>query len=196
MASLMRSSAISILNHRNRNRNPVQRKTTQIKKTATAMTDEQRLFLDDANDNVERLYRDLKQLRAARLQGKRRRQLAAQIFRRVHTLKGSAASFGFNGVSEIAHQFEAVLDGMRLGRLNLTDDVLDDFEDAVSSIDRAMQAPSDKLVQEQNQIVQRLARYATPGQRRGISTGLRAALPSDIAASLSEYDLQHAHEAI
>ena len=160
------------------------------------MTDEQRLFLDDANENVERLYRDLKQLRAARLQGKRRRQLAAQIFRRVHTLKGSAASFGFNGVSQIAHQLEAVLDGMRLGRLNLTDDVLDAFEDAVSSIDRAMQAPSDNIIQEQNQIVQRLARYTRPNQRRGIASGLRAALPPDIAASLSEYDLQHAHEAI
>jgi two-component system chemotaxis sensor kinase CheA len=160
------------------------------------MTDEQRLFLDDANEIVDRLYRDLKQLRAARLQGKRRRQFAAQIFRRVHTLKGSAASFGFDGVSKIAHQFEAVLDGMRLGRLNLTDELLDAFEDAVSSIDRAMQAPSEKLVQEQNQIVERLARYATPGQRQGIASGLRAALPPDIAAALSEYDLQHAHEAI
>ena len=33
------------------------------------MTDEQRLFLDDANEIVDRLYRDLKQLRATRLQG-------------------------------------------------------------------------------------------------------------------------------
>src|SRR6185503_9184217 len=160
------------------------------------MTEEQRLFLDDANEIVERLYSDLKQLRAARLQGKRRRHLAAQIFRRVHTLKGSAASFGFGAVSEIAHQFEAVLDGLRLGRLNLTAEVLDAFEDAVSSIDRALQAPNDKLAQEQSQIVQQLARYATAASKRGIATGLRAALPTDIASSLSEYDLQHAREAV
>jgi two-component system chemotaxis sensor kinase CheA len=160
------------------------------------MTDEQRLFLDDANEIVERLYSDLRQLRAARLQGKRRRQLAAQIFRRVHTLKGSAASFGFGAVSEVAHQFEAVLDGIRLGRLNLTDDLLDAFEDAVSSIDRALQAPNDKLVQEQNQIVQQLARFAKATSKPGIATGLRANLPTDIASSLSEYDLQHAREAI
>jgi two-component system chemotaxis sensor kinase CheA len=160
------------------------------------MTDDQRLFLDDANEIVERLYSDLKQLRAARLQGKRRRQLAAQIFRRVHTLKGSAGSFGFSAVSEIAHQFEAVLDRLRLGRLNLTDDVLDAFEDAVSSIDRALQAPNDKLIQEQNQIVQQLAHYATAANKPGIASSLRAALPADIASSLSEYDLQHAREAI
>jgi two-component system, chemotaxis family, sensor kinase CheA len=160
------------------------------------MTDEQRLFLDDANEIVERLYSDLKQLRSVRLQGKRRRQLAAQIFRRVHTLKGSAASFGFSAVTEIAHQFEAVLDGLRLGRLNLTDEVLDAFEDAVSSIDRALQTPNDALVQEQNQIVEELARYAFSASNQGIATSLRTALPPDIASSLSEYDLQHAREAI
>jgi two-component system, chemotaxis family, sensor kinase CheA len=160
------------------------------------MTDEQRLFLDDANEIVERLYSDLKQLRAVRLQGKRRRQLAAQIFRRVHTLKGSAASFGFSAVTEIAHQFEAVLDRLRLGRLNLTDEVLDAFEDAVSSIDRALQTPNDTLVQEHHQIVQELARHATSASNQGIATGLRTALPADIASSLSEYDLQHAREAI
>src|SRR5215471_4303548 len=127
------------------------------------MTEEQRLFLDDANEIVERLYSDLEQLRAARIAGKRRRQLAAQIFRRVHTLKGSAASFGFTGVSEVAHRFETVLDGLRLGRLELTDDILDAFEDAVSCIDRALRAPGEKLVLDQNQIVQRLDRYAESG---------------------------------
>src|SRR5215831_1112407 len=161
------------------------------------MTDEQRLFLDDANEIVERLYSDLDQLRTDRLEGKRRRQLAAQIFRRVHTLKGSAASFGFSAVSNVAHEFEAVLDGMRLGRLALTDEVLDTFEAAVSTIDRALQAPGEALVEEQHRIVQRLAAHAqaTKGKSH-IATGLRAALPADIAASLSEYDLQHAREAI
>ena len=56
------------------------------------MTEEQRLFVADAQEIVERLYRDLEQLRVARNEGRRRRELAAQIFRRVHTLKGSGAS--------------------------------------------------------------------------------------------------------
>ena len=161
------------------------------------MTDEQRLFLDDANEIVERLYSDLEQLRAARIAGKRRRQLAAQIFRRVHTLKGSAASFGFTPVSEIAHHFEAVLDGLRLGRLELTDEVLDVFEDAVSCIDRALRAPNAKVLNDQNQIVQRLVRYVESNRRSGSIDGrLRAGLPADIASSLSEYDLHHAREAV
>ena len=107
------------------------------------MTEEQRLFLTDAAEIVERLYGDLEQLRIVRSDGRRRRELAAQIFRRVHTLKGSAASLTFRSVSKIAHQFEAVLDGTRLGRLELTDDVLDTFEAAVAAIERALQTPLD-----------------------------------------------------
>ena len=106
------------------------------------MTEEQRLFLDDAQEIVEKLYHDLEQLRVARREGRRRRELAAQIFRRVHTLKGSAVSLEFAPVSEIAHQFEAVLDGARLGRVELTDEVLDTFEAAVEVIEQTLRAPS------------------------------------------------------
>src|SRR5215831_10853729 len=159
------------------------------------MTDEQRLFIGDAQEIVEKLESDLEQLRAARLEGRRRRQLAAQIFRRVHTLKGSAAALGFRAVSDIAHQFEAVLDGARLGRLELTDDVLDTFDEAVAAVEAALQAPAD--TPERNQITQRLAGYAQASKSQGvIASGLRTALPEDIGASLSEYDLQHAREAI
>src|SRR5437868_10099042 len=108
------------------------------------MTEEQRLFLTDADEIVERLYRDLEQLRIARADGRRRRELAAQIFRRVHTLKGSAASLAFRSVSEIAHQFEAVLDGTRLGKLELTADMLDTFEAAVAEIERALHAATNE----------------------------------------------------
>jgi two-component system chemotaxis sensor kinase CheA len=74
-------------------------------------------FVVDAQEIVEKLYHDLEELRSARLHGPRRRELAARIFRRVHTLKGSAATLGLKSVSRIAHEFEGVLDGVRLGRL-------------------------------------------------------------------------------
>ena len=67
------------------------------------MTEEQRLFLTDAEEIVEKLYSDLEQLRVARSDGRRRRELAAQIFRRVHTLKGSAASLAFKSEIGRAH---------------------------------------------------------------------------------------------
>ena len=161
------------------------------------MTEDQRLFIQDAREILIRLDRDLEQLRLARLQGRRRRELAAQIFRRIHTLKGSGASLGFRSVSEIAHRFEGVLDGARLGRLELTDAVLDTFEDALDEIARGLQAPSKDVSPAVELISQRLAALADKSRGAGvIAGGLREALPEDVARALSEYDLQHAREAI
>lgn len=162
------------------------------------MTEEQRMFVSDARELVERLYRDLEQLRVARTEGRRRRELAAQIFRRVHTLKGSGASLGFKAVSEIAHEFEGVLDGARLGRVELTDAALDIFEDALESIADNLQAPSAETIDQKSEsIVARLKTLAESSRVQGtIASSLRSALPEDIARALSDYDIQHAREAI
>lgn len=163
-----------------------------------AMTEEQALFIADAREMVERLYRDLEELRVARFEGRRRRELAAQIFRRMHTLKGSGASLGFKSAGSIAHEFEGVLDGARLGRIELTDAVLDTFEDALDEIAHALQGqPSDQLPAHVVTITERLSRWASQSQQQGAIAGsLREALPEDISRTLSEYDLQHAREAI
>jgi two-component system chemotaxis sensor kinase CheA len=155
-------------------------------------------FVADAQEIVEKLYHDLEQLRPARLHGPHRRELAARIFRRVHTLKGSAGTLGLKSVSEIAHEFEGVLDGGRLGRVEMTDEVLDAFEDAVDAIARALEAavsggPQPSIAA----VTQSLNALAAKSQNQGtIATSLRSVLPPEIARSLSEYDLQHAREAI
>src|SRR6266566_2690010 len=109
--------------------------------TMDSFVDDGRIkFLADAREIVERLYRDLGQLRTARSQGPKRRELAARIFRRVHTLKGSAGSLGLKSVGQIAHDFEGVLDGVRLGRVEINDAVLDLFEDGTDAIARALES--------------------------------------------------------
>lgn len=165
---------------------------------APSMSDEQDQFIADAREMVEKLYRDLEQLRSARTHGRQRRELAARLFRRVHTLKGSAGSLGLMFVSEIAHEFEGVLDGIRLGRIEITDAVLDAFEDGVDAIARALEStPTAEPHPGAAAVIRRLSALAAQSQRQGtIATTLRAALPPEIANSLSEYDLQHAREAI
>jgi len=162
------------------------------------MNEDQRLFVADARDIVEKLDRDLELLYTARADGRRRRQLAAQIFRRVHTLKGSAGSFAFKSIGRIAHEFEGVLDGVRLGRVQLTDDVLNNFADALDAISDALaESPAEDLTPESDRVMRRLHALAAESRKRGaIASKLRQALPSDIAQSLSEYDLQHAREAV
>ena len=162
------------------------------------MDKEQNLFIADAREIVEKLYHDLEQLRSARSLGRQRRALAARIFRRVHTLKGSAGSLGLKSVSQIAHDFESVLDGVRLGRVEITDQVLDTFEDGTDAIARALESdPGQEISTSAAAVIKRLGALATQSQKQGTIAGLlRSVLPFEIARSLSEYDLQHAREAV
>src|SRR5262249_29723692 len=98
------------------------------------------LFLTEAREIVERLHRDLDELRLGSTQGRRRRELAARLFRRIHSLKGSAGSLGYKSVSQVAHEFEGVLDGVRLGRLEINAPMLDTFEDAIHSVSGLLEA--------------------------------------------------------
>ena len=160
--------------------------------------DAQSQFLADAREIVEKLYRDVEQLRTERSQGPKRRELAGRIFRLVHTLKGSAGSLGLKSASQIAHDFESVLDGVRLGRIEITDPVLDAFEDAVDAIARALQsAPAETNETGAADVIKRLNRLSAISEPQGtVARSLRAALPLEIARSLSEYDLQHTSEAV
>src|SRR5882762_2886675 len=162
------------------------------------MDEEQSQFIGDAREIVEKLYRDLEQLRSARSQGRHRRELAARIFRRVHTLKGSAGSLGMESVSQIAHDFEGVLDGVRLGRIEITDAVLDLFEDGTDAIARALESGATAETSPgATAVIKRFAALAAQSKKDGtIASSLRSALPPEIARSPSEYDLQHTREAV
>src|SRR6266567_311210 len=161
------------------------------------MDEAERQFIADAQEIVEKLDRDLDQLRVVRFQGPRRRELAARIFRRVHTLKGSAASLGLEIVREVSHEFESVLDSVRLGRVIIDDSLLNLFEEATNVIAQALSREPTSGEVNAKALIARLQAIASAGASQGRIAGtLRAALPPDVARSLSEYDLQHAREAV
>src|SRR5437016_9441460 len=161
------------------------------------MDEAQGQFIADAQEMVEQLDRDLEQLRVVRFQGPRRRELAARIFRRVHTLKGSAASLGLEIVREISHEFESVLDSTRLGRVIIDDSLLNLFEEATNVIAQALSREPTSGDVNAKALIARLQAIGSSGASQGKIAGtLRATLPPDVARSLSEYDLQHAREAV
>lgn len=49
----------------------------------------------------------------------------AAVFRAVHTIKGSAAMFGFQHISEFTHEIENILDGVRGGKIAVSQNLID-----------------------------------------------------------------------
>lgn len=163
------------------------------------MNELQRQFLAEAEDLIEGVFRALEQLRLRRHLGRVRRELTGQIFRQVHTLKGSAASAEMDSISVIAHELENVLDGARLGRTEIDDIFLDTFEDATHAMSESLAAAhgTDTPVVSAD-LLQRLRTIAAAGVNKGPFSlaASRTALPPDIAAALSKYDEQRLREAL
>src|SRR5450432_3231488 len=82
-------------------------------------------FFSEAHEIIEGLSRDLLQLDDSRGKGPAEPELVNNVFRAVHTLKGLAGLFGASRMSALSHELENVLDDLRLGRIDLSQRVLD-----------------------------------------------------------------------
>src|SRR3989442_181342 len=97
----------------------------------------QREFLVELEELVELVFADLSELRACltnRRARREQRELVDRIFRRVHSIKGSAASGGPEVVSQIAHEFENLLDAVRGRRTLLNTECGEPCESAMEAL--------------------------------------------------------------
>jgi len=93
----------------------------------------QREFVAEAEEILERLGGDLAELSDQRALGAGvEPDLVNRIFRSAHSLKGLSGMFGFEGLSQLAHRLEDVLDSLRLGRTQLDSPAVDLLERAVA----------------------------------------------------------------
>jgi two-component system chemotaxis sensor kinase CheA len=150
----------------------------------------QREFLVDIEELVEQLFAEIEELRQQEAVGSLRRELLASIFRHVHSIKGVAATAGFNSVSELAHQTETFLDSARSGRVTIEAAFVDLLEEAANGISESLSAmaagadttPSAALMQSLHDWKQEEVPLAT-------SLPLPD-LPAELAASLNESERQ------
>ena len=82
-------------------------------------------FFSEAHEIIEGLSRDLLHLDDGRGKGPADPELVNNVFRAVHTLKGLAGLFGAARMSALSHELENVLDDLRLGKIELTQHVVD-----------------------------------------------------------------------
>ena len=97
-------------------------------------------FFSEAQEIIETLSRNLLSLDASIKAGTSDPSLINEAFRAVHTLKGLAGLFGAARLGALSHRLEDVLDDLRLGRIELGQDVLDVLFGAVDAYTRILQA--------------------------------------------------------
>ncbi len=97
-------------------------------------------FFSEAQEIIETLSRNLLSLDSTIKAGISDPSLINEAFRAVHTLKGLAGLFGAARLGALSHRLEDVLDDLRLGRIELAQEVLDVLFGAVEAYTRILQA--------------------------------------------------------
>lgn len=82
-------------------------------------------FFSEAQELVDGLSRDLLALDEVAKRGEGDAELVNDVFRAVHTMKGLSGLFGATLMAGLSHELEDLLDDLRLGRIDLSEKVLD-----------------------------------------------------------------------
>ena len=110
------------------------------RKTQRRRTKAYREFVSEAEEILERMRDDLSDLADRRGQGADvDPELVNRLFRSAHSLKGLSGMFGLDGVSELSHHLEDVLDGLRMGRTVIDDRALTLLDESVALVGQTLE---------------------------------------------------------
>jgi two-component system chemotaxis sensor kinase CheA len=159
----------------------------------------QRQFLAETEDLIEQIFADLDELREKANDRRARRELVDRIFRRIHRIKGSAATLGLEGLSEIAHEFESLLGAVRAGRIVADNDVLDTCENATIALFESLHLASSGVIEPSRRAlferIQVLAQGKIATSGRDVGSVLDN-LPFEISQSLTGDEKSRLEQAI
>jgi len=99
------------------------------------------IFIEEASEIIEKLDVDIINFE----EDPSDKELLNELFRGVHTLKGSANSFGFSRLGEFVHHFEDVLDYYRSCDDEITSHIIDVFLEAVDIIKEVLEIEIDGI---------------------------------------------------
>ena len=91
-------------------------------------------FLEESRENLDQLDRDLVELEAR----PRDPELLAQVYRAIHTVKGTCGFLGYDRLEALTHAGEDLLDALRSGRLLLDVEIVTSLLGLIDAVRAAL----------------------------------------------------------
>ena len=150
------------------------------------------MFLEESLDNLQTLNESLLDLE----QNPEDTDKVNEIFRVAHTIKGMAATMGFNDVAELTHKMEDVLAKFRDGELKVTQEVVTVLFDCLDTLERMIdniQSSSEESVDIED-IIKALENIAVQKETENVeetteSEAEKVEVNNESSFELNEYDL-------
>ena len=151
----------------------------------------QREFLGEASEIIEALQAGFVKIADDHRRGHQTHGLLNEVFRHAHSLKGLAGMFGVETMGRLAHQMETVLDGLRLGRMTIDDELMGILYACADTFAALLNALGEGRVSDAapvDALIQRIVRKVTDGGAPAESVVPDLAISSESLSSLTEYE--------
>lgn len=148
------------------------------------------MFLEESMENLQTLNESLLDLE----QEPNNRDKLNEIFRVAHTIKGMAATMGFNNIAELTHKMEDILSEFREGKLKVTRNVVTVLFDCLDTLERMVsniEEGNHKEVEYLNIIkeLEKVAKLEDVNEAEDIEINNTDEIDNPINVSLNEYDI-------
>lgn len=142
-------------------------------------------FLAEAEDLLEEAGRLILEIQDTFQEGINPDTINA-LFRSMHTLKGLSGLFGRQGIADLSHSFESLLDDMRLGKIEINDEVVS-FLFSNLDIIRTLVAETDK---EQDVLghIKNIEVFKNSAKGKSKGPDLKGIIDESLLMVLSEYE--------
>jgi len=113
------------------------------------------------------------------------------LFRTIHTIKGISGLFGFKGIADFSHAFETLLDDVRLGRIDISEDLVRFLLSSMDALKKAVDDIDNDRPHEMSEYVRAIESFrSSVMDRKGASMDedLLGRIDDSIMRVLSEYE--------
>ena len=168
------------------------------RKTPSRRSKAHREFVSEAEEILERMRDDLSDLADEQASGEVDPELINRLFRSAHSLKGLSGMFGLDGLGELAHHLEDVLDRVRLGRAALDPGALGLLDESVALVARTLEkvesGTQDEMLEQVAELIGRIDAWARAPEPA--PQAAEVALDPAMLRALTEYEEHRLHENI
>ena len=110
------------------------------------------------------------------------------LFRSMHTLKGLSGLFGNQGVTNLSHALESLLDDIRLGKVEITDDVVNFLFKNLDILRSAVDAVKEDKEQDLTKHINEIKSFRTSIKESASGPNIKGLIDDSIIKVLSEYE--------
>jgi len=110
------------------------------------------------------------------------------LFRSMHTLKGLSGLFGSRGITDLSHALESLLDELRLGRITVTDEVVNFLFENIDTLRSAVDEVKEDRDPDLAESVNRIKSFRESLREGETGPDIKGIIDESIIKVLSEYE--------